>query len=120
MEMKAFLFETLGLELRHERDGFAAYVAPDGSRIEVFAPDYPDHDHFSTGPVGGFEVSDIEAARQLISQSNCQLLSEVGGRAGGTRWFHFRGPDGNTYEMVHHPDISQRTAAAGVEDHKDG
>ncbi len=24
----------------------------------------------------------------------------------GTRWAHFRGPDGNIYEFVHHPSIA--------------
>jgi hypothetical protein len=38
---------------------------PDGSLVEVFGEDEPDHLHLDAGPVVGFLVDDVAAARAV-------------------------------------------------------
>lgn len=86
---------VLGLPLVHREDGFWVYELPRGHHVEVFAPSYPDKEHFVTGPVVGFAVDDLAVAVEELRQAGLELL----GRPGPT-WQHFRGPDGNVYELV--------------------
>jgi catechol 2,3-dioxygenase-like lactoylglutathione lyase family enzyme len=101
-KMRSFLLR-MGYEPLHEEPDFIALRAPDGSRFELFGLMRKDHQHFVTGPVVGFEVDDIEAARTRLEAEGVEILGVTGGIPGGTRWVHFRGPDGNIYEIVHHP-----------------
>jgi len=102
--MKDFCSEVLGAELIHEKPDFVAFRTPNGDRIELFGPTEPNHRHFDSGPVGGFEVVDIVEAKRRLENFGVELLSDVMGEAGRTQWVHFRGPDGNVYEIVRHPD----------------
>jgi hypothetical protein len=47
-----------------------------------------------TEPVVGFAVSDLPAAVQELRSAGVELLGEP-----GPTWQHFRGPDGNVYEL---------------------
>lgn len=94
-EMAAFYKDVLGLHLVHEEPGFWVYQLPDGRNVEIFEPDYPGKEHFRTGPVTGFTVSDLPEAVDELRNAGVELL----GVAGPT-WQHFRGPDGNVYELV--------------------
>jgi len=51
--------------------------------------------HFATGPVVGFAVRDLAAAVEELRRAGVELLGEP-----GPMWQHFRGPDGNVYELV--------------------
>ena len=51
--------------------------------------------HFATGPVVGFAVRDLPAAVDELRRAGVELLGEP-----GPTWQHFRGPDGNVYELV--------------------
>ena len=97
-EMVKFYKDTLGLVQSYSEEGFAAFDMPNGDRVEVFAPDYPDHAHFTTGPVGGFEVEDIENARLEMEEKGIEFLGPTAGNK--SRWAHFRAPDGNVYELT--------------------
>lgn len=55
----------------------------------------PGKEHFSSGPVGGFAVRDLAAAVDELSRAGVELLGKP-----GPTWQHFRGPDGNAYELV--------------------
>lgn len=97
-EMVAFYKEVLKLPQSYSEKGFAAFDLPNGDRAEVFALDYPDHSHFTTGPVGGFEVEDIESAKKEMEDKGIEFLSPIEGTK--SRWAHFRGPDENVYELT--------------------
>ncbi len=97
-EMVWFYKEVLKLPQSYSEEGLAAFDLPNGDRAEVFASDYPDHSHFITGPVGGFEVGDIEAAKKEMEGKGIEFLSPIEGTK--SRWAHFRGPDGNVYELT--------------------
>lgn len=56
---------------------------------------YHGREHFSTGPVVGFEVADLAAATSELRRAGVELLGDP-----GQGWQHFRGPDSNVYELV--------------------
>lgn len=102
-ETTAFFEETLGLPVGVRREDFIRLDLPDSSAVEVFGPSDRDHPYFTTGPVVGFRVEDLEAARHDLTRHRVELLGPIGGEAGSVRWQHFRAPDGNVYEIVEHP-----------------
>ncbi len=97
-EMVKFYKETLGLSQSYSEEGFAAFDMPNGDRVEVFALEYPRHTHFTTGPVGGFEVENIENAKKEMEEKGIEFLSPI--EESSSRWTHFKGPDGNVYELT--------------------
>ncbi|MDQ3946579.1 MAG: VOC family protein [Actinomycetota bacterium] len=97
--MVDFAERLLGLRRVHEEPGIVVFAAPNGDTLEVFTADEPDHIHFTTGPVVGFLVDDVAAARQELEEAGIALLGPVH-RGGGMVWQHFRGPDGNVWEVT--------------------
>lgn len=94
-ELAAFYQHVLGLVPVHHEPGFWVFVLRDGTHVEVFDPAYPGKDHFDTGPVAGFAVRDLASAVDELRRAGVALLGEP-----GPTWQHFRGPDGNVYELV--------------------
>ena len=96
--------EGLGLQLAHEELDFAGFMLPNGDNVEVFGSSDQEHVHFDSGPVVGFLVDDVPAARaQLDATGIVELIGPVHSWPGGTAWQHFRAPDGNVYELVGPP-----------------
>ncbi len=112
-ETVAFFERTLGLPIGVRREDFVRFDLPDSSSVEVFGPKDRDHLYFTTGPVVGFLVEDLDAARHDLTRHRVELLGSIGGKAGQVRWQHFRAPDGNVYEIVEHPGRQSRGAPAG-------
>ena len=75
--------------------GLRVFELPDGRHVEVFGPQFGGREHFGRGPVVGFAVRDLPAAVQELRDAGIELLGEP-----GPTWQHFRGPDGNVYELV--------------------
>jgi catechol 2,3-dioxygenase-like lactoylglutathione lyase family enzyme len=90
-----FYRSVLGLDLIHTEPHFWIFELPDGKHVEVFGPQYPGKGHFETGPVVGFEVADLAQAVAELRIAGIELLGVP-----GPTWQHFRGPDGNVYELV--------------------
>jgi catechol 2,3-dioxygenase-like lactoylglutathione lyase family enzyme len=90
-----FYERVLGLPLVHQEPGFWVFKLPSGYNVEVFDAANPGKDHFTTGPVAGFAVRDLPAAVEELRAAGVELLGES-----GPTWQHFRGPDGNVYELV--------------------
>jgi catechol 2,3-dioxygenase-like lactoylglutathione lyase family enzyme len=103
-EMADFYESVLGLRPVHTEPGLWVYELPDGRHVEVFGLNYPGKDHFLTGPVVGFAVRDLPGAVEELRAANIELLGEP-----GPTWQHFRGPDGNVYELL----SSERTSRSG-------
>lgn len=97
-EMVNFLTEVMGIDAHEAADGLHVFCMPDGSYFEVFGPSNEGHECFTTGPVVGFHVDDLDNAVQALSAANIELL---GGQRyhSGHGWMHFRAPDGNVYEV---------------------
>lgn len=98
-EMKDFYQQVFGLSIKHSDEGFAAYDLENGDRIELFSEDYESHKHFTTGPVAGFEVENIEEAVEELEKAGVELLGPIQGDPSKSQWQHFKGPDGNIYEL---------------------
>lgn len=94
-ELARFYEDVLGLPLLQIEPDFWVFELPDGHHVEVFGPHYPGKAHFDTGPVVGFVVTDLAHAVDELRQAGVELVGES-----GPSWQHFRGPDGNIYELV--------------------
>jgi hypothetical protein len=80
---------------------------PDGSKVEVFGPDSPINRHFTTGPVAGFLVDDVQDAAVGLRSAGVEILLESAVDDSGNAWVHFRAPDGNIYEFTQDPGVSR-------------
>jgi catechol 2,3-dioxygenase-like lactoylglutathione lyase family enzyme len=99
--MVRFFRDGLGFRLAHEEPDFAGLLLPNGDKAEVFGPSDEEHAHFDSGPVVGFLVDDVAAARaHLETLGMVEFIGPVHSWPGGTAWQHFRAPDGNVYELV--------------------
>ena len=103
-EMLLF-FRGLGLTPQIEEPDFAMFRLPDGDQIEIFGPTIESHAHFSTGPVAGFLVDNVEGVRAELEAAGADLIGPVQ-TDGANAWQHFRGPDGNVYEINQQPRLS--------------
>ena len=103
----AFFRDVLGLRLELEQPGFWMLKLPDGSKVEVFGPDSPINRHFTTGPVAGFLVDDIQTATAELRSAGVEILFESSVDDSGNAWVHFRAPDGNLYEFTQDPSVSR-------------
>jgi catechol 2,3-dioxygenase-like lactoylglutathione lyase family enzyme len=104
-ETTALFRDVLGLSLQYEESGFSMFALPDADRdfVEVFSASRKDlAATYTTGPVVGLLVDDLDEARAELEAAGIELLDEIQsvGTLEGYRYFHFRGPDGNVYAMV--------------------
>jgi predicted enzyme related to lactoylglutathione lyase len=94
-----FFRDVLGVPLNEVSKGFAWSRMPDTSQLEIFGPDDPDHDDFTTGPVPEFLVDDLPAAAEELRAAGVELLGDISGTP-EQGWLHFRAPDGNVYGLT--------------------
>ena len=80
----ALFREVLGLRLELDRPGFWMLKLPDGSKVEVFGPDSPINCHFTTGPVAGFLVDEIQAATAELRAAGVEVLLRQGSTTAAT------------------------------------
>ncbi len=102
-ELLDFYQNKMGLPVIHESPGFRALDLPNGDRLEIFSEEYKDnignnYQEFSTGPVAGFLVDDIEEAKKEMEAEGIEFIGVVG-EGQNSKWAHFKGVDGNTYEL---------------------
>jgi catechol 2,3-dioxygenase-like lactoylglutathione lyase family enzyme len=103
-EMIDFFGNVLGLRQESKESGFVAFRLPNRDVVEVIPPDDSAHTFFTTAPVVGFLVDDVEAARNEMEAEGVEFFDEEVQRADdGNAWAHFRAPDGNVYEITSGP-----------------
>jgi catechol 2,3-dioxygenase-like lactoylglutathione lyase family enzyme len=101
-ETLRFFTEVIGLHLVDGEGGSALLQMPqaDHDYMDVFGPDCEDCDFerqlYTTGPVPGFVVDDVVAAREEMAAAGADLVGNIiwSKRNEGYGWFHFRAPDG--------------------------
>jgi len=107
-QLMADLFgKVLGIRLSHRSaDDFWVFQLPDGSKVEVFGPQ-SHNPHFTTGPVPGFLVDNVDAATEELRAAGIPIVSGPIRWEGedDAAWVHFRGPDGNIYEITQGRDL---------------
>ncbi|HEU4919853.1 MAG TPA: VOC family protein [Candidatus Limnocylindrales bacterium] len=91
--------DVLGLEPILERPGATWFRASDGAQVHVYGPTDEDHEFFGRGPVVGLVVDDFDAARAAMVAAGIEFIGEPQ-RDGESAWNHYRGPDGNVYEII--------------------
>ena len=95
-----FFGDTLGLRKAHEEPDFTVLLLPNGDKVEVFGPGDGEHEFFDAGPVAGFLVDDVREARADLEAAGISFIGPVHEADDGGSWSHFRGPDGNVYEVT--------------------
>lgn len=95
-----FLQEVLGLSIQHKGEDFAILALEDGTHVEVFGPGEKEHTFMTTGPVVGFKVDDVPAARKEMEAAGIEFLDPEVQTYKDSSWSHFRGPDGNVYQIA--------------------
>ena len=98
-----FFAERLGMELTVDVAGFSRLAADNGDLLEIFGPDSAEHDHLDTGPVAGLWVDDIVGAHTELLDADVEGVTDIEHGPDGHRWFYFKAPDGNFYELCEHP-----------------
>jgi catechol 2,3-dioxygenase-like lactoylglutathione lyase family enzyme len=91
--------DVLHLDQVHETPGAAWFRTSDGTPIHVYAEGDIDHEFFDSGPVVGLLVDDFDATRAAMVAAGVAFIGEPQ-RESGSAWNHFRGPDGNVYEII--------------------
>jgi catechol 2,3-dioxygenase-like lactoylglutathione lyase family enzyme len=102
-ELLDFYQNKMGLPVVHEEEGFRALDLPNGDRLEIFSEEYRaddgnDYKHFGNAPVVGFLVDDVEVAKTEMESEGIEFFGPIG-VGGSSKWAHFKGVDGNTYEL---------------------
>lgn len=98
-ETVKFFKGVLNLRLTTERDGFAVLRLPNDDKVEVFGPQDEDHKFFKSNPVVGFLVDDIRRSREEMEAAGIEFIGPIHDSEHDS-WSHFRGPDGNVYELT--------------------
>ena len=101
--MVALYRDLFELEAFQVDETSARFRLGDGTEVHVYGPADVDHDFFGAGPVVGLVVDDVDAVRQRLDAADIEFLTPVE-RVGASAWCHFRGPDGNVYEIISRSD----------------
>jgi hypothetical protein len=91
----------MGLSPMIEMEGWSLFGMPNGSIIDLYAPEAAAGIcpwGLNEGVVFGFRVDDIHTASQELEAAGCELLGGVNFiEQLNYSWRHFRGPDGRVY-----------------------
>jgi catechol 2,3-dioxygenase-like lactoylglutathione lyase family enzyme len=95
----SFYKDLLGLTPFEEDAASARFRLSNRTEIHVYGPADLDHRFFGTAPVVGILVDDVDEARTKMEAAGIEFIGPVQHES-GTTWNHFRGPDGNVYEIM--------------------
>ena len=98
-EMVALFRDAIGLALIREAPGATWFRLGDDAELHVYADTDPDHAFFTTGPVVGLRVDDVDATRARLEAGGLEMLTEIE-RTETSAWCHFRAPDGTVVEII--------------------
>ncbi len=98
-ETVKFFKEVMGLELIREEQDLVGFRLSSDTDMEVYSPHNEFHSFFTTGPVVGFLVDNVDEARATMEAAGIEFIGPIQ-RSGGTSWNHFRAPDGTVFEII--------------------
>ncbi len=98
-ELNDLFGSVLNMRTTHESEGVTWFELDDGAEIQIYDDRDVDHTFFGDGPVIGFMVDDFATALQRLVEAGVELIG-TGDANDHLRWQHFRGPDGNVYEVL--------------------
>jgi len=91
--------DVMGLVPYREDEDSVRFRLENGTEIHVYGPRDDFHRFFGTAPVVGFLVDDVAAARDEMQAGGIEFLGPIQ-RNETESWSHFRGSDGNVYELI--------------------
>ena len=97
--MVALFRDRIGLHIIREAPGATWFRLGEDAELHVYAASDADHAFFTTGPVVGLRVEDVEATRAALEADGLEMLTEIE-RTQTAAWCHFRGPDGTVLEII--------------------
>jgi catechol 2,3-dioxygenase-like lactoylglutathione lyase family enzyme len=100
--MVRFLRDIMGLRVEFEQPTTTELSLSSGDRVQVFAPGDPYFAFFSeqaSGPVALFEVDNVQVAHSELIAAGIEVIGSIE-RDSNWEWLHFRGPDGNLYDLA--------------------
>lgn len=98
-EMVALFRDVIGLRQIRDAPGAAWFRLGTDAELHVYGDADPDHAFFTTGPVVGLRVGDVDATRARLSDAGLEMLTETE-RTSDAAWCHFRAPDGTVLEII--------------------
>lgn len=98
-EMVALLRNRIGLAVIRDVPGATWFRLGVDAELHVYADTDPDHAFFTTGPVVGLRVDDVDATRAALQADGMEMLTEIE-RSASDAWCHFRAPDGTVLEII--------------------
>jgi predicted enzyme related to lactoylglutathione lyase len=105
---KTLIAGAFGLTPAMDLEGFALYTMPNGTVLELYAPEAVPPYGYNGAITFGFRVDDIEAASRAVEVAGGELLGDITRMEDiGYAYRHFRGPDGRVYGL------NEQRASAG-------
>ncbi len=101
-EMVAVFRDRIGLAVVRESPGATWFRLGTDAELHVYADTDPDHVFFTTGPVVGLRVGDVDATRAAFEADGLEMLTDIE-RTDDATWCHFRAPDGTVLEIIGPP-----------------
>jgi hypothetical protein len=98
-EMVALFRDRIGLSIIREAPGAAWFRLGADAELHVYADTDADHAFFTTGPVVGLRVADVDATRATLEADGLRMLTEME-RTESAAWCHFEAPDGTVLEII--------------------
>jgi hypothetical protein len=98
-EMVALFRDDIGLEAIRVVPGATWFRLGSDAELHVYADTDPNHAFFTTGPVVGLGVDDLDATRAQLEARGLELITEVE-RTQDAAWCHVRAPDGTVIEII--------------------
>lgn len=97
--LRHLLRDVMGINVSHDAGDVTWFSLPGGEEIQIYDESDTDHTFFGTAPVIGFLVDDFDLAKAEMEAAGVAFIGS-GDATRERRWQHFRGPDGNVYEIM--------------------
>jgi len=98
-EMVALFRDDIGLEVIREAPGATWFRLGSDAELHVYADTDPDHAFFTTGPVVGLRVDDVDETRAQLEARGLEMITGIE-RTEDAAWCHVRAPDGTVIEII--------------------
>jgi catechol 2,3-dioxygenase-like lactoylglutathione lyase family enzyme len=98
-EMVALFRDVLGMPMVRDAPAAAWFLLGTDAELHVYDDTDPDHAFFTTGPVVGLRVDDVDEMRSSLEAAGLEMLTAVE-RSDRAAWCHFRAPDGTVLEII--------------------
>ena len=98
-EMVGLFRDLIGLPIIRDAPGATWFRLGSDAELHVYAETDADHAFFTTGPVVGLRVDDVDATRSRMERAGLEMLTEIE-RTDDAAWCHLRAPDGTVLEII--------------------